>query len=729
MPEPIRLALVWHMHQPSYRDAESGDVLLPWARLHATKDYRDMVYVLRRYPRVQVTFNLTPSLLDQLDDIATGKTSDRYLEVARCPAELLTEDDRRFLLAHFFDVNLGRMLEPREEYRALYLRAQEAAAARPGPPLSYQELRDLQVWFHLAWADPLYHVDEPLRSLMRKGKGFTEEEKHALLDWGIACAGTVTEEYRRAAATGQIEVTTSAYHHPILPLLIDSESPRQVSSSIRLPRAVFCHPDDAAEQVRRARASHERRFGSPPRGTWPPEGAVSDAALSLLAAARFEWTASDETVLAAALEHRDGGLERWPEALYRSYRVDTAEGPIAMVFRDRKLSDLIGFTYSHWDPEHAAEDFLRRVRGIRDFMPAGESPLVTVILDGENCWESYPEDGHTFLSALYGKLERERDIEAVTVSEALDRVPPGERLTHVPTGSWIRADLGIWVGHSDKNRAWEELSHARETVARVGESAGSGERVAAALDEIYSAEASDWFWWYGDDHPSANRADFDRLFRSHLIRAYRHLGVTVPASLEASLREDAAESGGGPTPFDALGSARIPHVRPVLDGRETDFFEWRHAAMYQAAGATGSMHRATAAMKSIRFGTDGKNMFLRVDMDGLASSAANVSIAILFQGPPERTARIALGAASRGEPVWSGGSGVEVESGVGGYAVEQIAEIRIPLQRCGDEPGRGIRFRVALERADAAEEIAPPDGWLHLTLPEVDLALALWSAL
>ncbi|HEY6221026.1 MAG TPA: glycoside hydrolase family 57 protein, partial [Candidatus Eisenbacteria bacterium] len=526
MPDPIRLALVWHMHQPSYRDAETGTFLLPWARLHATKDYRDMAALLRGYPRVHATFNLTPVLLDQLDAIAAGEM-DRYLIVARRPAKELDEDDRRFLRERFFDVNHERMLEPHEAYRELFRRARE--------PWEAQDFLDLQVWFHLAWIDPSYREEEPIRSLLRKGRGFTEPEKNALLDWGIACAGEVAGEYRRLAAAGQIELSTSAHHHPILPLLIDSDSPREVAASIQLPSPAFHSPEDAAEQVRRARTSHERRFGSAPRGTWPPEGAVSDAALTALARAGFGWAASDEAVLSAALDKRDGERRDWPAALHKPYRVETGAGPIAMVFRDRALSDLIGFTYARWDPAPAADDFLRRVREAGRSVPPGSSPLVTVILDGENCWEFYPDDGRQFLSALYERLQNDSDIDPVTVSEALERVPATERLERVPVGSWIRADLGIWVGHPEKNRAWEELGAARRAVAAAMKS--NREAAERALEELYVAEGSDWFWWYGDDHPSAHRGELDRLFRARLIRAYRFLGMDAPPSLQTSLRE------------------------------------------------------------------------------------------------------------------------------------------------------------------------------------------------
>ena len=659
------------MHQPSYRDAETGTFLLPWARLHATKDYRDMVALLHGYPRVHATFNLTPVLLDQLEAIGAGEP-DRYLILARRPAADLGEDDRRFLRERFFDVNHERMLEPHDAYRELYRRVNEAWGT--------QEFLDLQVWLHLAWIDPSYREEEPIRSLLRKGRGFTESEKNALLDWGIACVREVAGEYRAVAAAGQIELTTSAHHHPILPLLIDSDSPREVEPSIQLPSPAFRAPEDAFEQVRQARASHERRFGSPPRGTWPPEGAVSDAALAILARAGFAWAASDEAVLSAALGKRDGERRDWPAALYRPYRVETAAGPIAMVFRDRVLSDLIGFTYARWNPTQAADDFLRRVREAGRSVPPGSPPIVTVILDGENCWEYYPDDGRPFLSALYERLQNDPDIEAVTVSEALELGPATERLERVPVGSWIRADLGIWVGHPEKNRAWEELGAARRAVAAGLKSNRKGAR--EALEQLYVAEASDWFWWYGDDHSSPHRDELDRIFRARLLNAYRLLGMDAPSSLNASLREAAPAKGG--------------------------------AVVYRPEGAAGTAHRTSGAVRTIRYDSDGKAIRIQVELAHAASEESGASVAIVLAEAPEREARAPLGTWGEGQLEWfEAGAAAHIPE-AGTYVVGETVEIRIPTPRPTSEAGDRVRFRVVLRRDGEPEEVAPLAGWFQV---------------
>ena len=721
MAGPVLLALVWHMHQPSYRDALTGRTLLPWTRLHATKDYADMVTALRRHPRVHATFNLTPVLLDQLEAIGSGD-ADLFLELARKPAERVTPEEQRFLARHFFSVNESRMLDPYPRYRELHARSALAFAPRGSrePPLTPEEIRDLQTWFHLAWVDPEYRNEEPIRALFAKGRGFTEAEKGALLDWGVALAGRVVDVYREAARAGQIELTTSAYHHPILPLLESTEAPREVSASIPLPTPPFRAPEDAALHLRRARDSHAKRFGSAPPGTWPPEGAVSQEALTLLRQTGFAWCASDETVLARSLGRPGPGGDGWSGALYRPYRVETGAGALAMVFRDRLLSDRIGFTYMAWEPDRAAEDFVARVLdcGASARQDGVADPLVTVILDGENCWESYPEDGRAFLEALYGRIEGEPGILAVTVGEALERRAPTESIRHVPVGSWIAPDLSVWVGHAEKNRAWAELRKARE---RFQEAAVSrvlpAERLDRAREELLVAEASDWFWWYGDDHQSAHKDEFDALFRSHLICAYNLLGLPAPAAVRRSLR------GAGP---EAVNGERLPFVAPSLDGRDTHFYEWRNAELYDAASDQGADHRTSGVIRRILFGLSEEDLFVRVDGVG-ASAKPGSAIVLRFQLPRPVEARARLSGAARGPLVWTPAAGSGAQD-PGEFAADVLTEIRVPLVLLGAGPKAVLRWSVALEEAGEVAETVPRTGDLTTTTLDEDFAIRNWSA-
>jgi alpha-amylase/alpha-mannosidase (GH57 family) len=719
MAGPVLLALVWHMHQPSYRDALTGRILLPWTRLHATKDYADMVAVLRRHPGVHATFNLTPVLLEELEAIGSGD-ADLFLDLARKPAEDVTPEEQRFLARHFFSVNEALMLDPYPRYREL----RERCALTTGPRgarelrLTPEEIRDLQTWFHLAWVDPEYRGEEPLRSLFAKGRGFTEAEKRSLLDWGVALTGRVVDVYREAARGGQIELTTSAYQHPILPLLVSTEAAREVSTSIPLPNPPFRAPEDAELHLRRARETHAKRFGAPPPGTWPPEGAVSQAALSLLREAGFAWCASDETVLARALGRPEPGGDGWAGALYRPYRVETEAGALAMVFRDRVLSDRIGFTYMAWEPERAAEDFVARVLdcGARARKDGVADPLVTVILDGENCWESYPEDGHSFLEALYRRLEGEAGLSAVTVGEALARKAPTETIRHVPVGSWIAPDLSVWVGHAEKNRAWAELRRARERFQEAAQSGGlPAERLDRAREELLVAEASDWFWWYGDDHQSANKDEFDVLFRSHLICAYNLLGLPAPATVRRSLRGAAPEGTNG---------EHLPFVAPNLDGRDTHFYEWRNAELYDAASDQGADHRTSGVIRRILFGLSESDLFMRVD--GVGSTAKTGSAIVLrFRQPRVIEARVPLPGAPRGPLDWTPAPGA---ADPGEFAAGVLTEIRVPLAVLGAGPGTILRWSVALEEAGEVVETIPRAGDLTATTLDADFAVRNWSA-
>ncbi len=727
MADSVLLALVWHMHQPSYRDALTGRMLLPWTRLHATKDYGDMVSILRRHPRVHATFNLTPVLLDQLEAIASGER-DPFLDLARTPAERLTAEEQRFLARHFFSVNPARMLDPYPRYSELKARVSAAAGAPRAlreRSLTHEEIRDLQTWFHLAWVDPEYRQEEPIRSLFAKGRGFTEEEKRSLLDWGVALSARVIEIYRDAARSGQIELSTSAYHHPILPLLVTTDAPREVSSTIRLPQPAYRAPEDAAAQLSRAREGHARRFGAAPRGTWPPEGAVSQDALALVAGAGFFWCASDETVLARALGRPEPGGAGWAGALCRPYRVETPAGPLSMLFRERALSDRIGFLYSAWEPDRAADDFLARVReiGARARDEGRADPIVTVILDGENCWEPYAEDGRPFLDALYERLSGENGVEAVTVGEALARVPASDTLPRVPVGSWIAPDLSIWVGHAEKNRAWAELRRLRERFQAADRSgAVPSPRLAQAHEEILLAEASDWFWWYGDDHQSAYKDEFDSLFRSHLIRGYNLLGLPAPATVRRSLRG---------APPEADDSEHVPYITPTLDGRDTHFYEWRNAELFDGASVQGADHKSTLLMRRVLYGLNVRDLFVRID--GVAASeGSSRAVRLRFTLPRVADARAPLARGPRGTLVWSEGAEAGASGGAAGdpgeYAIGSVVEIRIPLARLGAGPGTVLRWSVLLEEAGEVAEVIPRAGELTTPTLEPEFEARNWSA-
>ncbi len=547
----LHLALLWHQHQPLYKDVSRddprGSYLRPWVRLHAVRDYYSMAALVAQHPDIHLTFNLTPVLLWQLEDYTERGATDRQLELTLTPAEDLTPSERDEIVATFFDADPKGQILPHPRYRELF----ERRAA--GDPFETRDLRDLQAWFNLAWfghefrtgvVDLVTGERVSVAHLIAKGRGFSRDDVTALIAEQYKIMHAVVPIHRKLQDEGQIEVATSPFYHPILPLLIDTDDATVDRPGAERPRR-FSYPQDARDQVTSAVEFYRERFGRPPRGMWPPEGAVSRAAASIFAGAGLSWTASDRGVLA-----RSG---RWgydtsdPDVLYRPYRAEEDGHAITIFFRDTELSDEIGFHYQGYsDHEAAARDFVRQIRDRLVTGPAGpRERVLTIVLDGENAWGAYPQDARPFLHALYGELERSPDLVTVTFAECLTGAPERDLEAHHPadqwqlhelfTGSWIDengslpgVDLGTWVGEPEENSAWELLGDAREALARSGATPASHP---AAFQAMHTAEGSDWFWWFGEDQDSGNDQQFDELFRMHLANVYRGARLAVPENL------------------------------------------------------------------------------------------------------------------------------------------------------------------------------------------------------
>ena len=567
-----KVALLWHMHQPFYQDLVTGEHILPWVRLHGLKDYYGMVALLREFPDVKVTFTLVPSLLVQLEAFAANQAHDRTLALSLKPASQLTDEEKRFILAHFFHAQRARMIEPYPRYAELLRRAEQAGGnGGAAKALSEADFRDLQVWHKLAWVDPFWwDSDVRVKALLAQGRAYSEEDKLVLREVELEILGKVVPEYAAAAARGQAEIAASPFYHPILPLVCDTDIYLRTHPHSRMPRQRFRHPDDALAQIERAAVYHEQLFGRRPVGLWPSEGSVSDAIVPLATQAGFTWIATDEAILARTLNTgltRDGyGHLEQPEVLYRPYTIRTGGGEVACLFRDHVLSDLIGFMYASWNPTAAAADFVGRlVEAGRRFsaQTGGAEAVVPIILDGENAWEHYEGQGRPFLRALYAALAAHPELTTVTMSEAVQA--PSSPLSGIFPGSWINADFYVWIGHADDHRAWGQLADARQALEAPGPSA-TPEGIVRAREELYIAEGSDWFWWYGDDHSSDHDLEFDDLFRRHLRNVYKSLDKPVPEELFLTniTTEPPRMTAHPPSGF----------VTPTLDGEVTSYFEW-----------------------------------------------------------------------------------------------------------------------------------------------------------
>lgn len=681
--QPLKVAIIWHMHQPDYRDPASGQALLPWVYLHAVKDYGEMLATAREIPGVRLTFNLVPILLDQLAAYGRGELSDRWLDAARRDPKDMDLQERTFLVDSFFSVHGERCIQPYARFRELAA-LKEAGGRRAVEGFGIQDLRDLQVWFLLSWAG--HHARREHRlidRLLAKGRGFTEPDKGALLKLYDRLVAEVLDAYRAAEDSGLVELSITPYAHPILPLLCDSAVAARARSGVQLPQIPFVHPEDARTHLRLAARCAEQHLGGGRRGVWPAEGAVSDVAVRLMAEEGALWAASDEEILARSLT--DGLQDR--RRLYRPYEY----AGLPLLFRDRALSDRVGFAYARWPAAEAAADLLDRLQAIARQAPGG---LVALILDGENCWEGYEDNGYPFLKALYQGLLESPELAMVTVSEALADLPL-EPLSRLSPGSWINGDFDIWIGHDEENRAWELLAAARQAALEAG---GLDGNPSAALEHLLHAEGSDWFWWFGEHHRTEQAETFDRLFRHHLQAVYQASGQRVPAELLVPIKAPQRRS-------RVVEPAAL--ISPVIDGRITDYFEWLLAGSVELAGGS-AMHDASCEMTGLWFGYDEYYFYLRFDFRRCLVKLAGASgqLEVRLRAGEEWLATLPVG----GQPLilQRCSDAFQADGGLG--AVAAIAELAVPLQLLGLQPGSQLELSWRL--LDEGRQLAswPVDG-------------------
>ena len=598
---PLKLAILWHMHQPNYQEPGSNRMVLPWVRLHATKDYLDMLLTVGEYENVRVTFNLVPSLLDQLQMYVDGG-SDPHLDLSRLRAEDMTPSQKAELLESFFAANQTNMIEPYRRYHELFRKARNGAGGEVLPSLfTSQEIRDLQVWSNLVWADPMFHGESPVKELLAKGRNFSEEQKQALLDWQIALIRKVVPAYRDYFTQQKVDISFTPYYHPILPLLCDTNVALEATPRLTLPSKRFCHPEDAEWHIRRSMEKFEEWFDAPMAGLWPSEGSVSEEVAEMLIRLGVKWVATDEEILYGSL--KKSNMDPRSQPIHAVYEYGSG---LKLFFRDHALSDRIGFVYSGWDADKAAADFVDHLTRLRQLLADRlDQTVVPVILDGENAWEYFPNDGRDFLNELYRRLNDDPLIRTVTLTEAAQNLK-SRPLSSLFAGSWINHNFRIWIGHQEDNAAWDLLSEARNMLTEFEEQHADfdSDRLAAAWRQIYIAEGSDWCWWYGDEHRGAGNEQFDHIFRRHLMAVYELLGLEVPARLyDPIYRAGAGLKAVSP---DAL-------VTPEIDGRRSDFYEWAGAGYFDCLKAGGAMHRVERYLSRIHFAYDHQRLYIRLD--------------------------------------------------------------------------------------------------------------------
>ena len=753
--EPLYLSIIWHQHQPRYyKDPQTGIYSKPWVRCHATKDYYDMAAMLRQYPKVKATFNLTPSLILQLQDFIAG-AKDQYWVLAEKPAANLTAEEKTFLLKRFFDANWDHVIARFPRYRELLTQRgsddSDATVQKALPTFSEQDFRDLQVWFNLAWFDPDFLAEEPLASLVKKGKDFSEADKAIVFSKALDVIKMVLPVHKDLQDAGQIEVTTTPYTHPILPLLYDTNLAKLGMPDVKLPER-FSFPNDAIAQVQKGVAKYKELFGRDPRGMWPAEGAVAQEIVKMVSDAGIEWMASGEQVLAKSLQ-MDGftrnskDVVQQADQLYRPYYVQQAEGPgtygadgrpVGMVFRDLLISDKVGFTYSGTPGQEAAQDFMQRLRDIQARLKEEQATgphLVTVLLDGENAWENYDNDGKAFLNALYQQLSDAKDIVTITPSEYLKKFPEQRKIDKLWAGCWFTPDFSTWIGEDEENQAWNYLLKARMMLVNRRNQV-SEQKYNDAMELMYIAEGSDWFWWYGSDQSTTDERAFDVMYRQTLTDIYRTMGEDVPDYLYAPIMPPLP-----PAPTQEVAAPFTPTIDGVA-GKD----EWAQAGYYSKSG--GAMARADDVISALYYGFDKKNLYVRVDgRNDWSAVGPDVTVAVYLSNPHAKstntfsrfgakaTPKTVLGFGAAGEVavhIVQGKASAAYAAALGfgdwdapaaltGVAVKStVLELAIPFKNLPEvEAGDRINLYVVVSKAQSDVDAAPLGGPALLVVPDI----------
>ncbi|HVN97956.1 MAG TPA: glycoside hydrolase family 57 protein [Syntrophorhabdaceae bacterium] len=711
--EPVYISFLWHMHQPYYKNLFTGEYLLPWVLLHGTKDYYDMAAIVKEFPAMRQNFNLVPSLLAQLFDYENLEVNDSYVSVFNKEPKDLTASDKIFILTNFFNANWDNMIRPFPRYYEL-LRKRGFYYPKDGMDkivgyFTDEELRDIQMFFFLAWIDPtFFELHDDLKYLKSKGRLFSEDDKKTLVGVQKMILKSIIPLYRELALSGQIELSTSPFYHPIIPLLIDSRSAKESMPNVALPDRPFARPDDASRQIGDALTLFKEIFGNKPRGVWPPEGSVSDDALALYMDHDVKWLATDEDILFESLNwgsRRDGnGFLSNPEILYKPYRYERREKEIQVIFRDQSLSDLISFHYSRMDAKDAASDCLRRIRTVRDSLRGKiREPLITIAMDGENAWENYKNDGRDFLKYLYEGILSDSGIVPTTISDYLSHCREFGELHHCFAGSWIGHNFSIWIGHSEDNAGWTELAETRDFL----DAEDPGHSNAKAWESIYIAEGSDWFWWYGDEHSSENDEIFDFLFRENLSNVYRFLNKQPPEILSIPIIVEDRETRPTREP--------INFIHPQIDGRVTNYFEWIGAGYLEGRGHGVAMHETVSLIKGCYYGFDESNLFLRLDIDKtFVSDMADLSFEINIMARTDHKIlyHLKTGVTETGLPVRA--------------AFTENLEVMVPFDALGVSRKDKLNVWLSLKVRDMIVDRIPKRGYLSISVPSETFEAEMW---
>ena len=593
------------MHQPVYEI--EGTYLMPWVRLHAVKDYLDMVLFLDKYPKLKLNIDVVPALVDAIIDYCNG-ANDIHSELTTSEIENLTEEEKSFILNNFFSPKFETMLFKSENYKKLYQK-RFSKDVHNTKEFDNRELSDLMALFNLVWIDPIHFSRYPkLAELWKKQYNYTLEDRIEIIEIHRQIMREIIPIYKKYIQTGRLELTTSPYYHAILPILVDAKGSIKKSMTLDGLPATLGMSDDAKIQVKNALDRIEEVFGVRPQGVWPPELCVGPKTLALLAKEGLKWTISDEGILSNSINFdfiRDfkGNLAD-PYHLLKTYEYQSKNGPIDVIFRDRSIPNLINFEYAGIDSKMAASDLYDKIKVVQNklLVSPDEKHMLTLALDGENCWENYQNDGNDFLENIYSYIENDDSLETVLISDYISKDSHKKSLNKIYTGSWIDTSFQYWIGEPTKNKAWAYVKNTKNDLELFEKENKKHPNLDAAQKELLIAEGSDWFWWYGEPNNSGQDFVFDYMFREHLKNVYILLGLEPPEYLNNSLITKIE------IPFKHPTAA----ISPRMDGSNESQDDWYHSGNISLLD--GPVFRESKIVDKIMFGCDSDNIYFRLNI-------------------------------------------------------------------------------------------------------------------
>lgn len=607
----LSIAFYWHMHQPVYQLTSGGDYIMPWARLHAVKDYLDMALWTKKFDKLKLNFNFVPILIDSIIDYGEKGAHDIHSRMTITPEDKLKQEDKIFILNNFFDANYQTMILTNPEYHRLYQIIQ-TEGTNDTSVFTNQEYSDLMALFNLAWIDPSYKTSNPeLKKLVKKGKNYTLEDRINIIEIQREIIRKIIPSIKKLVEKNKIEITTSPYYHPILPILLDyknikkNQIPDDDISGLKTEL-------DAKVQTKMALDRIEEVFGKRPRGIWPSEHCVSGKTLELFGSLGLDWSISDEGILANSInfefEHDFKGYLKEPYHLLKTYRYKTKNTDLKMIFRDSTIPNLISFEYQNHNPIATANDLYDRIKVLQSKILSSpdREHLLTIALDGENCWENYLEDGASFLKTLYTLITEDETLETVLISDYLDSTKEDKPLNKIASGSWMNRNFKLWIDEPVKDIAWTYLKRVRQDFSNFVKREPLNPNIELARRELFICEGSDWYWWYGEPNDSGRDNIFDFLFRTHLKNIYRYLDLDTPKYLDDPISN-----------VSTTKPSKYPKslISPELDGKfvTTEEDIWNNAGFIEIPD--GPVLRESKLFDKIRFGNDENFFYLKFNLN------------------------------------------------------------------------------------------------------------------